>query len=88
MKTTESVTQGVAEVVTRGGFPVVMGGDHYVAYPSFEGFARGMAERKENARLGFIHIDVHTDFNDNNSLGRRYHHGTMVRRISENPAIG
>ena len=87
MKTTESVTKGVAEVVTRGGFPVVMGGDHYVAYPSFEGFAKGMAERKEGVRLGFIHIDAHTDFNDDNTLGGRYHHGTMVRRISENPAI-
>lgn len=87
MKTTESVTQGVAEVVRRGGFSVVMGGDHYVAYPSFEGFARGMAERHENLRLGFIHIDAHTDFNDSNALGGRYHHGTMVRRISENTAI-
>ena len=58
-----------------------------MAYPSFEGFAKGMAERKEGVRLGFIHIDAHTDFNDDNALDGRYHHGTMVRRISENPAI-
>ena len=87
MKTTESVKQGVYEVVKRGGLSVVMGGDHYVAYPSFEGFARGIAERKEGARLGYIHIDAHSDFQDGNSLGGRYHHGTMVRRISENPII-
>jgi len=87
MKTTESVKQGVHEVVKRGGFSVVMGGDHYVAYPSFEGFAKGMAERKEGLRLGYIHIDAHSDFGDGNSLGGRYHHGTMVRRISENPII-
>ncbi len=87
MKTTESVKQGVYEVVKRGGLSVVMGGDHYVAYPSFEGFARGIAERKEGARLGYIHIDAHSDFQDSNSLGGRYHHGTMVRRISENPII-
>lgn len=87
MKTTESVKHGVSEVVKRGGFPVVMGGDHYVTYPSFEGFAQGLAERKEGARLGHIHMDAHTDFNDSNSLGGRYHHGTMVRRISENPMI-
>jgi len=87
MKTTESVIQGMSEVVKRGGFPVVMGGDHYVAYPCFEGYAKGFAERKENARLGFIHIDAHTDFGDSNALGGRYHHGTMVRRISENPMI-
>jgi agmatinase len=87
MKTTESVIQGVGEVVARGGFSVVMGGDHYVTYPAFEGFAKGMAERKEGIRLGHIHIDAHSDFNESNALGGRYHHGTMVRRISENPAI-
>ena len=87
MKTTESVIQGVAEVVTRGGFSVVLGGDHYVTYPSFEGFAKGMAERKEGVKLGHIHMDAHSDFNESNALGGRYHHGTMVRRISENDSI-
>ena len=85
MKTTESVKEGVYEVVKRGGFSVVMGGDHYVAYPSFEGFAKGIAERTEGARLGYLHIDAHSDFQDGNSVGGRYHHGTMVRRVSENP---
>jgi len=37
--------------------------------------------------MGFIHINAHTDFGDSNSLGGRYHHGTMARRISENPMI-
>ena len=37
--------------------------------------------------MGFIHIDAHTDFGDSNSLGGRYYHGTMARRISENPMI-
>ncbi len=87
MKTTESVIHGMSEVSKRGGFPAVMGGDHYVAYPSFEGYAKGFAERKENAKLGFIHIDAHTDFWDSHALGGKYHHGTMVRRISENPMV-
>jgi agmatinase len=88
MRTTESVKQGMAEIVKRGGFPVVIGGDHYVTYPSFEGFARGMAERKPGARLGYIHIDSHSDFHDSmGEIGGRYNHGTMVRRISENPMV-
>jgi agmatinase len=85
MKTTDSVTRGVAEITKRGGFPLVLGGDHYVAYPSFEGFARGMAERKPGVRLGYIHIDSHTDFL--NDYGGLYSHGTCVRRVSENSAI-
>ena len=88
MKTTESVIQGMTEVTRQGAFPVVMGGDHYVAYPSFEGFARGFAERNPNARLGYIHLDSHTDFYDAlGPGGGRYNHGTCVRRISENPII-
>ncbi len=88
MKTTESVKQGMSEIVKRGGFPVVIGGDHYVTYPSFEGFALGIAERYPGARLGYIHIDSHSDFRDDmGELGGRFNHGTMVRRISENPMV-
>jgi agmatinase len=88
MRTTDSVIQGMSEVVKRGGFPIVLGGDHYVSYPSFTGFAKGMQERQHNVRLGYVHFDSHTDFRDETgSIGGRYTHGTMVRRISENPAI-
>ena len=88
MKTTDSVIQGMTEVVKRGAFAVVLGGDHYVTYPSFTGFAKGIAERTPNARLGYIHIDSHTDFWDDFApLGGRYNHGTMARRISENAMV-
>ena len=88
MKTTESVIHGMTEVVKRGAFAVVLGGDHYITYPSFTGFAKGIAERIPNVRLGYIHIDSHTDFwDDFEPLGGRYNHGTMARRISENPMV-
>ena len=87
-KTTESVSAGVHDIVRRGGLPVVLGGDHYLTYPSFEGFARGMAERTEDARVGHVHIDSHTDFRDAYGEFGRYNHGTCVRRLSENPMIG
>lgn len=84
-RTTEGVVDGMIEIVKRGGFPVVLGGDHYVAYPSFEGFVKGFMERKEGARIGYIHIDSHSDFYDD--FGGKYNHGTCVRRISENPHV-
>ena len=87
MKTTDSVIEGMTELVKRGAFPVVLGGDHYVTYPSFTGFAKGIAERKPDARIGYIHIDSHSDFRDTSALGGRYNHGSMVRRISENPMV-
>ena len=85
--TTDTVIQGVCDIVKRGGFPVILGGDHYVAYPGFAGFARGMAERSPNPRLGYLHIDTHPDFRDKHGVGGQYTHGTQVRRLSEDSTI-
>jgi agmatinase len=86
MKTTTSVVQGVQAIVERGGLPVVLGGDHYIAYPCFEGFVRGMGARKEGLRVGYLHVDTHSDFRlEYGPLGR-YNHATAARRVSENRA--
>ena len=87
MRTTEAISAGVAGIVERGGLPVVLGGDHYLTYPSFEGFAKGIAERRPGAKLGHVHVDSHTDFRDSYADFGRYNHGTCVRRLSENPVI-
>ena len=87
MKTTESISAGVNEIVRRGALPVLLGGDHYLTYPAFEGLAKGMADRKPGARLGHVHVDSHTDFRDSYAGLGRYNHGTCVRRLSENPMI-
>jgi agmatinase len=88
MKTSESVSDGVYQVLRRGGLPILLGGDHYLTYPAFEGLARAMAERSDNVRLGHVHIDSHTDFRDRYTGFGKYNHGTSVRRISENSVIG
>ena len=86
MKTTWSVVAGVEAIVKRGGLPVVLGGDHYIAYPCFEGFVRGMSERKENLRVGYLHVDTHSDFRFEYGPLGRYNHATSARRVSENRA--
>ena len=85
--TTKTVIEGVSDIVKRGGMPVILGGDHYVAYPGFAGFARGMSERRSNPRLGYLHIDSHPDFRDRHGVGGKYTHGTQVRRLSEDTTI-
>ena len=87
MQTTESVIEGIADIVKLGGVPVLLGGDHYLAYPGFEGFAKGLMERGENPKLGYVHIDTHTDFRDRYGDLGRYNHGTCARRISENSVV-
>ena len=83
LKTTEGIAQGVAEVTRRGGFSVCLGGDHYVSYPSCLGYTRGVTAANPNLKIGYIHIDGHLDFGDDNPVWGKYNHGSNARRISE-----
>lgn len=54
-RTGRNVREAV-RAVAESAFPVVLGGDHYLTYPSFAGFA---AAREE--RVGLVHLDSHSD---------------------------
>jgi agmatinase len=85
---TRAIADGVAKITRNGAMPVVLGGDHYVPYPSFLGFVEGLQERKPDVKVGFLNLDGHLDFwNEFKGMGN-YNHGTFARRISEHPAIG
>jgi arginase family enzyme len=86
MAMTENVRHGVAELRRKGAFPVTMGGDHYVTYPSFLGFADDAA-RVGVTRVGYIQLDGHLDFNDNNPVWGKYFHGSNARRVSEHELV-
>jgi arginase family enzyme len=87
MGTTEGIRQGVAAICRQGAFPVTLGGDHYISYPSFMGYADAIQETTRSVRVGYIHIDGHLDFNDQNPIWGRYNHGTNARRISEHEIV-
>lgn len=82
--TSESLEQGMHYVTRKAALPVVLGGDHYITYPLFKGFARAKADEGIR-RIGYIQIDAHLDLVDNHNLWGRYYHGTNARRISELP---
>ncbi|HEY2767516.1 MAG TPA: agmatinase family protein [Solirubrobacteraceae bacterium] len=84
----EAIAAPVAEIVKRGAMPVVLGGDHFVPYPSFLGYVRGVQARTPGAKVGFLNIDGHLDFWDEFRDMGRYNHGTFARRISEHEAVG
>lgn len=87
---TATISDGVARIAERGAMPVILGGDHYVPYPSFLGFVEGLRRRtgKEDVRVGVLNIDAHFDFWDEVAGVGRYNSGTWSRRISEHPASG
>ncbi len=84
----EAIAAPVAEIAQRGAMPVVLGGDHFVPYPSFLGFVRGVQARKPDAKIGFLNLDGHFDLWDEFKDMGRYNHGTFARRISEHHAVG
>jgi arginase family enzyme len=84
----EAIAAPVAELTARGAMPVVLGGDHFVPYPSFIGFARGLRRSTPGAKVGFLNIDGHLDFWDEFRDMGRLNHGTFARRISEHEAVG
>lgn len=84
----EAIAAPVAQLVERGAMPVVIGGDHFVPYPSFIGYVRGVRSGKPNAKVGFLCIDGHFDFWDEFRDMGRLNHGTFARRISEHEAVG
>jgi agmatinase len=80
-RTTESVRATMRAITRRGAFPVLLGGDHYISYPSFWGFSEGLPLRV--GRVGYIHIDGHLDFTNDNPVWGRFYHGSNARRVSE-----
>ena len=86
-QTSESITEDVSFLVKNETLPVLLGGDHYITYPAFEGLCKGFSELKNNAKIGHVHIDSHTDFRDSYAGLGKFNHGTSVRRLSENPMI-
>ncbi len=84
-RTTASLRETMRKLVTRGAFPIVLGGDHYVTYPLFEGFGNALTERGRAKRIGYLQIDGHLDLMDDNRIWGKYWHGSNARRIAELP---
>lgn len=83
-KTTKSIADEIDKIVSRGGIPVTLGGDHYITYPVMVGFESGMEKQlKRKPRIGYVHIDSHMDAYYENETWGKYYHGSPARRISE-----
>jgi agmatinase len=55
---TREVSAQMEEIVRRGGFPVMLGGDHYVTYPLFLGYHDAKRAADPDHRIGYIQIDA------------------------------
>jgi agmatinase len=66
-KTFDQISKAISHVYASGAFPVVLGGDHSIGYPT----VRGVAEHL-SGNLGIIHFDRHVDTQETD-LDERMH---------------
>jgi agmatinase len=75
--------EAAVETIARSGaVPVVLGGDHTIAYPDATGCARHVGW----GRVSMIHFDAHADTADL-QFGALVGHGTPMRRLIESGAV-
>ncbi len=75
--------ESAVESVTRAGaIPVVLGGDHAIAFPD----AKGVANVLGAGRVSMLHFDAHADTGDI-AFGSLWGHGQPMRRLIESGAV-
>src|SRR5689334_2691328 len=72
----------VEKVARAGAIPVILGGDHSIAYPD----AKGVANVLGHGRVSMIHFDAHADTGDI-EFGSLWGHGQPMRRLIESGAL-
>lgn len=71
----------VTQVAKAGVVPVILGGDHTIAWPDVTGVAHHVGW----GRVSVIHFDAHADTADT-QMGSLHGHGTPMRRLIESGA--
>ena len=75
--------EAAVETVTRAGaIPVVLGGDHSIAFAD----AKGVANVLGHGRVSMLHFDAHADTGDI-EFGSLWGHGQPMRRLIESGAL-
>ncbi|HDP98960.1 MAG TPA: agmatinase [bacterium] len=72
----EKIEKCVNQTLKDQKFPVILGGEHALSFPSYLAFHNSFTN------LSVLHIDAHADLR-NEYLGDRYSHACVMRRIHE-----
>jgi agmatinase len=72
----------VYAVASQGAIPLILGGDHTIAWPD----AAGVAQHLGQGRISMIHFDAHAD-TGNVEFGSLIGHGQPMRRLIESGAL-
>jgi len=81
-KALPSLESAVEKVTRAGAIPIVLGGDHSIAFPD----AKGVANVLGHGRVSMLHFDAHADTGDI-EFGSLWGHGQPMRRLIESGAL-
>jgi len=56
-KSFDQISKGIAHIFASGAFPIILGGDHSIGFPTVRGVCRHLGDKK----VGIIHFDRHVD---------------------------
>jgi agmatinase len=77
-----SLEAAVEKVTRAGAVPIILGGDHSIAFPD----AKGVANVLGHGRVSMLHFDAHADTGDI-EFGSLWGHGQPMRRLIESGAL-
>ena len=72
----------VADILSGGAIPIIIGGDHGITWPS----ATAVADAYGHGNVGIVHFDAHADTAPD-MQGALHGHGTPMRRLIESGAV-
>jgi agmatinase len=81
-RSVKALEDAVFAVADAGAIPVVLGGDHTIAWPD----ATGVARKLGYGRVSMVHFDAHADTGDV-EFGSLIGHGQPMRRLIESGAL-
>ena len=76
------IEAAVERIARSGAIPLILGGDHSIAFPD----AKGVANVLGHGRISMIHFDAHADTGDI-EFGSLWGHGQPMRRLIESGAL-
>jgi agmatinase len=81
-RSVKDLQHAVYTVTSNGAIPLILGGDHTIAWPD----AAGVAQHLGEGRISMIHFDAHADTGDI-QFGSLIGHGQPMRRLIESGAL-
>jgi agmatinase len=81
-RSVRDLQEAVHAVTATGAVPLVLGGDHTIAWPD----AAGVAQHHGAGRISMLHFDAHADTGDV-EFGSLVGHGQPMRRLIESGAL-